>query len=218
MGSVAQKPVQVAYEKNPEKVTEWLQQRYPAIVERARKEKATILWLDQTGLRSDATVTATWAAGRADPGGAQRSERFAVNAIAAISNKGELYFTVFEGGFNVAVMIGFLDRLVRHLDRKIHLIVDGRPSHGKGPGPVLAEREARIEMHFLPGRGPDSTPSNSSTPTSNTTSPQQQAPAGRPNWPTPAAPTCAAARTSPTASKPSSARKKSATSRLTRHI
>ncbi len=49
--------------------------------------------------------------------------------MAAIGNNGELYFTLFEAGFNVTVMIGVLDRLVRHLDRKIHLIVDGHPSH-----------------------------------------------------------------------------------------
>lgn len=158
-GLSPQKPVQVAYEKNPEKVTEWLQQRYPAIVERAQKEKATILWLDQTGLRSDATIAKTWGAVGQTPVVPNSGKRFTVNAMAAISNKGELYFTVFEGGFNVKVMIGFLDRLVRHLDRKIHLIVDGHPSHrAKVLGRWLAEREARIEMHFLPGYSPELNP------------------------------------------------------------
>ncbi|MEV0699681.1 hypothetical protein AB0I53_17485 [Saccharopolyspora sp. NPDC050389] len=39
----------------------WLTERYPAIAARAKQEKAIVLWLDQTGLRSDATVAATWA-------------------------------------------------------------------------------------------------------------------------------------------------------------
>ncbi|MEV8517636.1 winged helix-turn-helix domain-containing protein, partial [Dactylosporangium sp. NPDC051484] len=56
-----QKPVRRAYEQNPEAVTHWLEVQYPAIEARARKEKAIVLWLDQTGLRSDAAVGTTWA-------------------------------------------------------------------------------------------------------------------------------------------------------------
>lgn len=158
-GLSPQKPIRVAYEKNPEKVAEWLEQRYPAIAQRARREKAIVLWLDQTGLRSDAAVAATWAPVGQTPTVPKTGKRFTVNAMAAISNKGEMYFTVFEHGFNVRVMITFLDRLVRHLDRKVHLIVDGHPSHrAKLLGTWLAERAERIEMHFLPGYSPELNP------------------------------------------------------------
>ncbi len=158
-GLSPQKPVQVAYEKNPEAVDLWLTERYPAIAERAKREKAVVLWLDQTGLRSDATVAATWAPVGKTPVVPNSGKRFTVNAMAAISNKGELYFTVFEGGFNVTVMIGFLDRLVRHLDRKIHLIVDGHPSHrAKLLKEWLTDRAEKIEMHFLPGYSPELNP------------------------------------------------------------
>src|SRR4051794_19491534 len=47
----------------------------------------------------------------------------------AISNKGELYFTCYTGSFTGPVFLAWLDRLVRHLDRKIHLIADGHPVH-----------------------------------------------------------------------------------------
>jgi hypothetical protein len=33
----------------------------PVIAAQAKKDKAVILWLDQTGLRSDAAVGTTWA-------------------------------------------------------------------------------------------------------------------------------------------------------------
>lgn len=158
-GLSPQKPVRVAYEKNPEKVAEWLEQRYPAIAACAKREKAVVLWLDQTGLRSDASVTATWAPVGRTPVVPKTGKRFTVNAMAAISNKGEMYFTVFEHGFNVRVMIEFLDRLVRQLDRKVHLIVDGHPSHrAKRLSTWLAERAERIEMHFLPGYSPELNP------------------------------------------------------------
>jgi transposase len=158
-GLSPQKPIRVAYEKNPEAVQEWLDERYPAIVERAKRERAVILWLDQTGLRSDASVGTTWAPVGQTPVVPKTGKRFGVNAMCAISNKGELYFTVFEGGFNAGVFITYLDRLVRHLDRKIHLIVDGHPSHRAiAVKNWLAERAEQIEMHFLPGYAPELNP------------------------------------------------------------
>ncbi|MEO6088686.1 MAG: hypothetical protein ABIQ18_36805 [Umezawaea sp.] len=93
----------------------WLEQDYPAIAARARREKAVILWLDQTGLRSDAAVGTTWAPVARTPVVPKTGKRFGANAMIAISDK--LYFTVFEG------------TMTRHVDRKIHLILDGHPVH-----------------------------------------------------------------------------------------
>jgi transposase len=158
-GLSPQKPIRVAYEKNPEKVQRWLDEDYPVIAARARRENAIVLWLDQTGLRSDAAVGTTWAPVGKTPAVPKTGRRFTVNAMCAISNKGELYFTVFQGGFNVRVMIEFCDRLVRHLDRKIHLIVDGHPSHrAKVLARWLESRSDRMEMHFLPPYSPELNP------------------------------------------------------------
>lgn len=154
-----QKPVRKAYEQNPEAVARWLEVEYPAIAKRAKKEKALILWLDQTGLRSDAPVGKTWAPVGTTPVVQKTGKRFGVNAMAAISNKGELYFTCYHGSFNGPVFLDFLKRLVRHLDRKIHLIVDGHPVHRRvSVRNWLAENVGSIEMHFLPGYSPELNP------------------------------------------------------------
>jgi transposase len=154
-----QKPIRRAYEQNPEAVTHWLEVRYPAIVKRAKREKAVILWLDQTGLRSDAAVGKTWAPVGQTPVVAKTGKRFGVNVMAAISNKGELYFTCYTGSFTGPVFLAYLDRLVRHLDRKIHLIVDGHPVHRRASvRDWLAEHVDSIEMHFLPGYSPELNP------------------------------------------------------------
>jgi transposase len=55
------KPIRRAYEQDPEAVARWLEVDYPAIAKQAKRDKAIILWLDQTGLRSDAPVGTTWA-------------------------------------------------------------------------------------------------------------------------------------------------------------
>ncbi|MEV0006292.1 IS630 family transposase, partial [Micromonospora sp. NPDC050980] len=140
-------------------VAEWLEVTYPAIAAQAKRDKAIVLWLDQTGLRSDAAVGTTWAPVGQTPVVAKTGRRFGVNVMAAISNKGELYFTCYHGSFTGGVLLTFLARLTRHLDRKIHLIVDGHPAHRRiMVRDWLAERTSDIEMHFLPGYAPELNP------------------------------------------------------------
>ena len=49
-GFTPQKPVKRAYEQNPNAVQQWLDEEYPAIHARAKKEKAEIYWGDETGV------------------------------------------------------------------------------------------------------------------------------------------------------------------------
>jgi transposase len=92
-----QKPVGRAYEQHPAAVTTWLKETYPAIAAQAKREKAVILWLDQTGLRSDAEVGTTWAPVGQTPVVPKAGRRFGTNVMAAMSNEGELYFTGYTG-------------------------------------------------------------------------------------------------------------------------
>jgi transposase len=158
-GLSPQKPIRRAYEQNPETVARWLTEEYPAIEATARKEKALILWLDQTGLRSDSSVGKGWAPAGQPPVVPKTGKRFGVNVMAAISNKGELYFTCYRGSFTGPVFLVFLKRLVRQIDRKIHLIVDRHPVHRRvSVRDWLAEHAASIEMHLMPGYAPELNP------------------------------------------------------------
>ncbi len=95
----------------------------------ARRDlRAWGLWLDQTGLRSDASVGTTWAPIDQTPVAPKTGKRFGVNAMAVISNKGELYFTIYTGSFDGPVFLAFLKRLVRYLDRKVHSHRDALPA------------------------------------------------------------------------------------------
>jgi transposase len=158
-GLSPQKPIRRAYEQDPEAVRVWLAERYPAITARARREGALVLWLDQTGIRSDAAVGRTWAPKGTTPVVGKTGKRFGVNAMCAIGNKGELFFTVYTGSFNAGVLLPFLDRLTRQLDRKVHLIVDGHGAHRrKSVQRWIAEHAEAIRMHELPGYSPELNP------------------------------------------------------------
>ncbi len=51
-GFTPQKPIRKAYEQQPEVVKRWLDEEYPEVKKRAKREGATILWGDETGVSS----------------------------------------------------------------------------------------------------------------------------------------------------------------------
>ncbi|MHB0949812.1 MAG: winged helix-turn-helix domain-containing protein, partial [Gemmatimonadaceae bacterium] len=51
-GMSAQQPVRRAYARNDAPIARWLRVEYPAIARQAKRERATISWGDEMGLRS----------------------------------------------------------------------------------------------------------------------------------------------------------------------
>ena len=64
--------------------------RSKAIEAWAKREKAIILWLDQTGLRSGAAVGTTWAPVGQTPVVAGTGKRRSISMVSAVSPRGEL--------------------------------------------------------------------------------------------------------------------------------
>lgn len=158
-GLSPQKPIRKSYEQNPAAVRAWLDEQYPAIVAQARVDGGIILWLDQSGIPSTAELRATWALVGVTPVVPKTGKRFRVNLMAALSNRGALSFTVYDGSLSVARYTDFLGRLIRHYARHVHLIVDGHPTHrAKAVTAFLAENAETITQYFLPGYSPEPNP------------------------------------------------------------
>ena len=79
-GFTAQKPLRRAYEQDPAAVRRWLRRDYPAIAARAKGERGTIFWGDETGLRSDDVRGRSYAPTRPHAGGAGQSQASAGSA------------------------------------------------------------------------------------------------------------------------------------------
>lgn len=158
-GLTPQKPLRRAYEQNPAAVRRWLQEQYPAIRRRARREKAQIHWGDEMGIRSDHQAGRSYGRRGRTPVIPGTGRRFGCNMISTITNRGTLRFMVFKRRFTQDVMIEFLRRLLRSVGPKVFLIVDGHPTHrGKRLKQWLADHTDRIEMFFLPGYSPQLNP------------------------------------------------------------
>ncbi|WP_434098309.1 IS630 family transposase [Streptomyces mirabilis] len=102
-------------------------------------------------------IGCTWGEKRRTSIVRRTGNRFSVNAMSAISTKGR--FMVFTETFDAKVMCRFLDRLIGHFDRKIHLVVDNHSAHrSRAVRTWLADHADRIELHFLPSYSPELNP------------------------------------------------------------
>ena len=104
-GMTPQKPVRRAYERNDEAIKRWLLAQYPALVGEAKRERATIYWGDEMGLRSDHVTGTSYAPLGRTPVVRATGQRFGCNMISAITNRGALAFMVFQGKFQNPVFI-----------------------------------------------------------------------------------------------------------------
>ncbi|MFT4093522.1 MAG: IS630 family transposase [Niabella sp.] len=120
-GYTPQKPIRKAFEQKPEQVKQWLDKEYPAIKKRAAKEKAAIYFGDETGMGSDHQAGRSYAPKGQTPVVKSTGQRFSLNMISAISNKGHLQFMIIDN-FNGDVFIDFLKRLIRYSKQKIFFI------------------------------------------------------------------------------------------------
>lgn len=154
-GFTPQKPIRKAFEQKPELVKQWLDKEYPAIKKRAVKEKGTIYFGDETGMRSDHQAGRSYAPKGETPVIKSTGQRFSLNMVSAISNKGHLQFMLIDK-FNGDVFIDFLKRMIRYSKEKIFFITDGHPAHKtKTLQAWLEENKKRIEVFFIPPYSPE---------------------------------------------------------------
>lgn len=155
-GYTPQKPISKAFEQDPARVKQWLDKEYPAIKKRAAKENATIYFEDEVGMRSDHQAGKSYAPKGKTPVIKKTGQRFSLNMISAISNKGHVEFMILDGTFNGGVFLEFLTQLVKYKQQKIFLVVDGHSAHKTRVIKAwLEENKQKIELFFLPPYSPE---------------------------------------------------------------
>jgi transposase len=164
-GYTPQRPLKKAYEQSPEAVGKWVREEYPKIERRAKREKAEILWGDETGLRSDDVRGRGYALKGQTPVVLANANRAKLNVISTVTNKGEMRWKVFGGSMKAPVLIDFMKRLLRGRKtiqgkkRRVFLILDNlRVHHSKAVTEWLKENKDKIVMYYLPSYSPELNP------------------------------------------------------------
>lgn len=159
LGLSAQRPLWRAYQQSPGHVEHWMQNEFPAIRARAKREGAEIWFADEAGIRSDAHSGTTWSPKGKTPIVSSTGARFGLNIISAVSPQGHFRFMCIKGRVNAGVFIDFLKRMIQSTDRKVFLIVDGHPTHkAKKVGKFVQTVADRLALFFLPPYSPELNP------------------------------------------------------------
>lgn len=158
-GFTPQKPLRKAYEQNPKAVKRWLDEQYPEIAQKAKKEGAEIHWGDETGLCNDSQHGRSYAPRGKTPAIRLPAKRERINLISSITNQGKVRFMIYQENMNAKTFIRFLKRLIKDVGHKIFLILDNlRVHHSKLVKKWLEKQKDHMELFFLPSYSPELNP------------------------------------------------------------
>src|SRR5512144_704582 len=128
-GMSVQKPLRRAYEQDPARVQQWLDETYPAVQRQAHDQRAEVYCGDEAGIGSTAHSGTTWGVRGQTPVVPNTGQRLRLTMFSAISPRGRLRFMVSTEHVNEEVFCDFLRRLMCGAERPVFLIVDNYKPH-----------------------------------------------------------------------------------------
>jgi transposase len=159
MGLTPQVPLRRASERNAKAIEKWKSEEFPRLRKRVKKERASLYFLDEMGLRSTESQGRTYGLRGQRPVVTTTGRNFGVNVISAVSLSGDLRFMIMEKNFNSEVFLTFLERLMSATPRKLYLVADHHSAHqSKVVQGFLKTHQAKMELVFLPTYAPDTNP------------------------------------------------------------
>jgi transposase len=159
LGLTAQKPLQRAYQRDPQAIERWQRESYPGLARMAKREGADIFFWDESGFRADAVHGKTWGRRGVTPVVHRPGQRQSISAASAIQARGAFWFCTYQGALNAELFVALLKKMMRYRKQPVHLVLDGLPAHKKAlVKDYVKSTEGRLTLHFLPGYAPDLNP------------------------------------------------------------
>ena len=153
-----QKPRRQARERNEKKITQWKEEQWPQLKAKARAEKRTIVFVDESGLTQKPAAKSTWAPEGQTPVLELNFNWKKLSVIGGITLK-SIYFQLHEDSVKAPEVVSFLKHLQQHIPGKLLVIWDGLPAHrSKLVADYLASKECRVWVERLPGYAPELNP------------------------------------------------------------
>jgi transposase len=159
LGLTPQKPLQRAYQRDPDAIARWQRESYPALARKAKREGAEVLFWDESGFRADTVHGKTWGLRGQTPIVHRPGQRQSVSAASAVSARGAFWFCTYTGGLNGELFLELLRQLMHRRKKPVFLVLDGLPAHKRADvRDYVASTGGKLSLHFLPGYAPDLNP------------------------------------------------------------
>lgn len=158
-GFTVQRPAKRAIRQDDKVVQAWLNEKFPAIKEKAKQENAEIFWGDETAVQNEANYARGYAPKGQTPVLKIQTVKMHINMVSAISNRGKLHFLLYSDAMNADRMIHFMESLIKDIPHKVFFIIDNLKVHHSNKVKEWVEAHAdRIALFFLPPYSPEYNP------------------------------------------------------------
>jgi len=159
IGLSPQKPECRAVEQDPVARKKWLEKTWPELREKAKSQRAVILFEDECSVSLSPTVGRTWSKISHTPQFKKFSGWGCIGVISAISTSGRLYFKLPKGNVDSDEFIKFIKQILKEIPRKkVYMVVDNCKSHKSKKTTAFVDSNDRFELVYLPSYSPDFNP------------------------------------------------------------
>ncbi len=159
LGLTPQKPLQRAYQRDPEAIEKWRRETFPDIAKQAKDAGGEVCFWDESGFRADTVHGKTWGAKGQTPVVERPGQRQSISAASAVNASGAFWYCTYRGGLNAELFVTLLRQMMRRRPNPVHLVVDGLPAHKTAlVKAYVASTNGRLTLHFLPGYAPELNP------------------------------------------------------------
>jgi transposase len=154
-----QKPERRAFEQDPVARKHWIEKEWPKLKNKAKKQRAVILFEDESSVALNPSIGRTWGKVGVTPIVYTTGNRGSVSVISAISPSGKLYFTLPKANVDSEVFINFIKQILREIPRKkIFMVVDNGSSHTSKKTRDFVASIDRLDLVYLPTYSPEFNP------------------------------------------------------------
>ena len=159
LGLTPQKPLQRAYQRDPEAIEKWQRESFPGIARDAKAAGGEVYFWDEFGFRADAVHGKTWGVKGQTPVVERPGQRQSISAASAVNSKGAFWYCTYQGGLTAELFVALLKKMMRRRVKPVHLVVDGLPAHKTAlVKDYVASTNGLLTLHFLPGYAPELNP------------------------------------------------------------
>jgi transposase len=159
LGLTPQKPLQRAYQRDPEAIEAWRLERFPAIARQAKAAGGEVFFWDESGFRADTVHGKTWGKKGETPVVERPGQRQSISAASAVNARGAFWYCTYHGGLTAELFVTLLRRMMRRRSKPVHLVVDGLPAHKTAlVKSYVTSTNGMLTLHFLPGYAPELNP------------------------------------------------------------
>jgi transposase len=160
LGWTPQVPITRAVQRDEEAIELWRQERWPELQRRARKERRTLVFTDESGFYLLPAVVRTYGPKGLTPVLYHWAKRDHLSVAGAVTTTNKVYTMVRRKALNGLNCVEFLQHLLQQIGGSLLVIWDGSPIHRRAAVKdfVTGVGEKDLVLETLPSYAPDLNP------------------------------------------------------------